>query len=237
MPPLAGAPALPVHVSHFGGRVAMQESQAGQLAALARNQSQIDQVFAVRQSLTGMQQPVVPRPTEPIVRTEAVVRKNNRFGMVVGSAEHKAAKLTVRNSEDGAVAKKQATIDKFWANNRESMLAADAALVEQEGNLSNLLVGQLKSIVISRTGHLPKAKNNNDGALLEETRAVILTQATTTMSPTPVAPPAPAPTAAGSGGPPFEEAFKVCPGCEVEGMVTPDQHGKYWCASCEQNLE
>jgi len=227
MPPLAGAPSLPVHVSRFGGRAAMQESQAGQLAALARNQSQIDQVFAVRQSLTGMQQPVVPRPTEPIVRTEAVVRKNNRFGMVVGSAEHKAAKLTVRNSEDGAVAKKQATIDKFWANNRESVLAAEPALVEQEGNLFNLLVGQLKSIVISRTGHLPNSKNNNDGALLEETRAVILTQATTTMSPTPVAPPAPAPTAAGSGGPPSEEAFKVCPGCEVEGMVTPDQQEKY----------
>ncbi|KAJ1627525.1 hypothetical protein T492DRAFT_1024267 [Pavlovales sp. CCMP2436] len=222
MPPLAGAPALPVHVSCFGGRAAMQESQAGQLAALARNQSQIDQVFAVRQSLMGMQQPVVPRPTEPIVRTEAV-RKNNCFGMVVGSAEHKAAKLTVRISEDGAVAKKQATIDKFWANNREAVLAAEAAL--------------LKSIVISRTGHLPKAKNNNDGALLEETRAVILTQATTTMPPTPVAPPAPAPTAAGSGGLPSEEAFKVCPGCEVEGMVTPDQHGKYWCASCEQNLD
>jgi hypothetical protein len=233
MPPLAGVPALPLVVSRFGGRAFIQGSQGSTLAALAHNDAQIDQVFAVRQVTTGMQQPVVPRPTEPIVRTEAV-RKNNRYGCVVGSDEFVAAKATVRNSETGAVAKKQATLDKFWANNRENVLAAEAALVEKAGDLSSLLVGQLKSIVISRTGHLPKAKNNNDGALLEETRVVILKQPTTTMPPAPVAPLASSPTSAGSAA--AEVAFKACSQCGVEGMITADHDGKFWC-SCDTNLD
>ncbi|KAJ1638337.1 hypothetical protein T492DRAFT_858580 [Pavlovales sp. CCMP2436] len=233
MPPIAGAPALPLAVSHFGGRAAMQDSQGRQLAALAHNDAQIDQVFAAREVITGMQQPVVPRPTEPIVRTEAV-RKNNRYGCVVGSDEFVAAKETVRNSEMGAVAKGQATLDKFWANNRGNVLAAEAALVEKAGDLFSLLVGQLKSIVISRTGHLPRAKNNSDGALLEETRGVILKQPITTMPPAPVAPLASSPTSAGSAA--AEVAFKACSQCGVEGMLMADHDRKFWC-SCDANLD
>lgn len=43
----------------------------------------------------------------------------------------------------------------------------------------------MASLVVSRTGHRPKAKNNKEGALLEETRALVAKGETSICPPTP----------------------------------------------------
>jgi hypothetical protein len=58
--------------------------------AFVTSRRDIDNLYALDRVLRDMQQPAVPRPTEPIIRTEAV-RKHNRHGCVVGSAESVAA--------------------------------------------------------------------------------------------------------------------------------------------------
>jgi hypothetical protein len=109
--------AAPVQ-SSFGGRAAVQHEQQAQLAMLAAARRDLDNLFAFNRVLRDMQQPAVPRPTEPIIRTEAV-RKHNRHGCVVGSAEFVAARVSVAGAAIDVAAKRAATAAKFWARHRK----------------------------------------------------------------------------------------------------------------------
>ena len=111
--------------------------------------------------LRHMQQPAVPRPTEPIIRTEAV-RKHTRHGCVFGSAEFVAARVSVAGAAIDVAAKRAATAAKFWARHLKAVLAAETALEEHGGDLSKVIkVGDLKALIISRTGRTVKAKTSD----------------------------------------------------------------------------
>ena len=201
----------------------MQSEQQAQLLALETARRDIDGLFAVNRVLHGMQQPAVPRPTEPIIRTEAV-RKHNRHGCVVGSAEFAAARASVAGAAIGAAAKKAATATKFWARHREAVLAAEAALEEHGGDLSQVTkVGDLKALIISRTGRTAKAKDRD--ALRAEAEAARRASGATLM---PEADSTAAPCATAGGG-------VSCPSCGAEhaaGQLEPDENGHMWCREC-----
>ena len=78
---------------------------------------------------------------------------------------------------------------RFWASRREDVRAAERALAEQSGDPSLLPVGQLKALIVSRTGKTPSVQNNKDGAMLIEARAALDKQSATLMPATP--PPTP----------------------------------------------
>ena len=43
----------------------------------------------------------------------------------------------------------------------------------EEARLTPLKVGEMKALIVGKTGHLPKAKSNKDGAMKEELRSVM----------------------------------------------------------------
>ena len=85
------------------------------------------------------------------------------------------------------------------------------------GELSEVTkVGDLKALIISRTGHIPTNKNGGD-ALRAEAEAALDASATTLMPDEDLA-------SASVGG--------SCPSCNKEhaaGQLTPDENGKLWC--------
>jgi hypothetical protein len=162
--------------SNLGGRAALQA-----VPTLEAARRDVDCIFVSNRVLHDMQQPVVPLPTEPIIRTEAV-RKNNRIGCVIESAKFVAAKASVACAAIGAAAKRPTTTTNFWARHREAVLAAEAALEEHRDHLSNVTkVGDLKALIISRTGRTVKAKADDRGALRAEAEAARRALDTTTM--------------------------------------------------------
>jgi hypothetical protein len=175
-----------------------------------------------------MQQPAVPLPTEKI-RRDADSKRSTKYGCVVGSDEHHAAVGQAADRERAGAAKKLASEAKFWDKHRAAVLDAEKTLVSPNG-LSNMQVGQLKAIVLSRTGPLPKAKNNKDGALLAEATAVVEKQTQSLL------PPPPASLAPLGGETDSDDDAEVwaCETCETEygasELPAPDENEHLWCA-------
>jgi len=232
---LSLAPA-PVRIN-FGGRAAVQESQGKQLAAIAQARADVDRIFALNRVLHEHNQPAVPRPTEPIYR-DAATLGHTREGVVVGSAEHRAARKARATRKDDAAAKKSASMNRFWTNHRTSVRTAESALVEHGGDLSKLKVSELKALIISRTGGMPKSKNNFNGAMVDEARAVIQSVAKTIIPPTP-------PRAVPSEAAPAEEDVEMaaveeaitCSFCGEESVPTCDERGNTFCSACDVRME
>jgi hypothetical protein len=193
-------------------------------------------------SLHEMQQPVVPRPTHA-VRRGADVRAHSRYGMIVGGANWQAAIAHARERGDTAATKKAATEKRFWSNHRASIRAAEQALAGSSGDASQLGVGQLKELIISRTGHVPKAKNNTGGALLGEAMAALTSQPNTLLPPTPPQTP-PRESATGAAqddvGDGVSDAGDSCPRCAVlleDVEPARDENGILCCGGCHEELD
>lgn len=222
----AAGPARAQVVSNAFGRAAVQEVQQQQIAAVDKARRDLDAVFALNRAIENASQPVVPRPVERIVRT-AAVRRNSRYGLVIGSDEHRAAQSTVAKEAGAALAKKAASASKFWANHGEGVLAAEAALLANGGELpASMTVGLLKSLIVSRTGRTAKAANNKNGEILAEARTALAAQPSTLM------PAVARPLLDLSDS-------RVCPTCHasVEIDPTPDENGHEWCAACQGRLD
>jgi hypothetical protein len=218
------------------GRGYYQDLQGSQDLQVERARKQVDAAFALERARKGALQPVVPLQTEAI-RRDAESLRSNRFGCIVGSAEHRAAVSRAREKGEEVARKKQATVATFWDKHRAAVLKAEAALVEL-GDLGKLQVGQLKTIVLSRTGHLPKAKSNLGGALLAEAMAAATAQPSTLLPPQPAAPAAPA-DALGDGDGEGDLAIWVCADCQAEleesALPAADENGHLWC-ECEGRI-
>lgn len=158
-------------ISRRFGRAFYEEERCTQADAVERGRHQVAVAFAVERARVGAMQPVVPVPTEPIRRDQAL-RMHNRYGCIVGSAEHAAAVKRAADAGAAAACKRSASEAAFWAKHRPAVLDAEDTLSEA-ASIDDLKVGQLKAIVLSRTGHQPKSKNNNDGALLAEAAAAV----------------------------------------------------------------
>ena len=97
---------------------------------------------------------------------------SNTNGAIIGSsdfvAEQECVVLKKKNKMDAAAAK----VSGFWANHRADIIAAEQQLVSQGGLVNDkFTVKALRALIVSRTGHGAKAKNNKDKALLKEALA------------------------------------------------------------------
>ena len=89
-------------------------------------------------------------------------------------AESKA----VRRGQQGDCSRREARDEvAFWTRHSDAVVGAEAALDAALGDLSQLQVGQLEGIVLSRTGHVPPAKTGKGDALLAEATAAVSEQA------------------------------------------------------------
>mmetsp|Transcript_50756 Transcript_50756/g.84131 ORF Transcript_50756/g.84131 Transcript_50756/m.84131 type:complete len:621 (+) Transcript_50756:212-2074(+) len=125
--------------------------------------------------------------------------KNKLCEQIVGLVVPGYPYQTPSDGEEGEVdepyekdAKRQKTDGakgKFWGNWREAVTAAEELLKARGGELAALGVGNLKAIIVSRTGHCAKAKNNTraqgqtEGAMLLEARAACDKQQSTQCPP------------------------------------------------------
>jgi hypothetical protein len=162
----------------------MQHSQAAQEAVLAATQIEIDALFEFREATAELRVAPAPVPAHRIDRT-AAARKHSRHGVVVGGAEWAAARADSAARASSSAAKKVASELKFWESRRADVRAAERALAEQSGDPSLLSVGQLKALIVSRTGKTASAKNNKEGAMLIEARAALDKQSATLIPATP----------------------------------------------------
>ena len=147
--------------------------------------------------------------------------------MVVGGSDW--ARMQAAELEE-PVRKRIRTMDSFWSNHRAEVLEAEAALVEASGDLAGVKkVGHLKGLIISRTGKVPRAKNNVNDALRAEAAQAVAAQALTLMPDSPATESAPA----------FDDA-EVMLACESCGEMTLstacDDDGRVWCA-CGERLD
>ena len=61
----------------------------------------------------------------------------------------------------------------FWTRQRDAVVGAEAALEAALGDLTKLQMGQLEGIVLSRNGHVPRAKTGMGDALLAGATAAV----------------------------------------------------------------
>lgn len=237
-PGAAQGTTVPDTQSRFGpkafGRQAVQQSQAQQWARIESARAEL----AVGKVLHQMQQPVVAPPQERIAR-DAATKQHSKFGLIIGSEEHQAAKVAVRERQASGVAKKAKTQAKFWSNHRAGVRAAEEVLAECDGDASQLSVSHVKNLIISRTGHMPKSKNNTGGAMLTEALEAIEKQSTTLLPPTPPSSPArSAPAADGTTPECRHPVDQVCSACNADtAEVMADENGMRWCTSCMARLD
>jgi ferredoxin len=134
------------------------------------------------------------------------------------------ARLSVAGAAIDVAAKRAATAAKFWARHRKAVLAAEAALEEHGGDLSKVIkMGDLKALIISRTGRTVKAKTGDGRDMLRAEAEAARRASGITLMPEAEAEAVPCATAGGGGS---------CPSCGVEhaaGQLEPDENGKLWC--------
>jgi len=189
---------MPLTTSRFGGREAQQRAMAETVTKAARMRAE---VTALQSAIGLAQAPVVDRPTHKIRRGQSA-RQHTRDGMVVGSDDWKRRVDKEEASQPSA--KRARTMDSFWSNHRAEVLGAEAALLAAGGNVADVRkVGDLKGLILLRTGKVPKAKNNAGGAILDEAQAAVEAQDRTLM------PDAPAESAPSSD----DEVIFTCDSC------------------------
>jgi hypothetical protein len=241
-PTTSTAPAPAPVVSHRFGREYYNMLHVSQAVVIEDHRNQVERLFALERARKGLEQPVVQRPTEPI-RRDAESKRSNKYGCIVGSEEHRAAVSSAKAGEAGAAQKKLDAEAAKWSKYCAVVLAVETALVDKGGDLKALQVSELKALVLSRTGHWPKAKNNKDGALLAEAVAAASAQPATLM---PAMPAAAAAASVGDVGGSADDALAdgalgvwACETCCEEFAATSlpqrDENGHYWC-TCDGRI-
>ncbi len=173
--------------SHFGGRAAVQEAQAEGQIAQQRAREYLRNVVAVANIVRqNRAPPVTEQATQPAKR-DAESRRHSRHGLIIGSDEHLAARSAQTAAAGVAAAKKVASERAFWEKHRVAVRGAEHALEEKCDDPELLGVGQLKAIIISRTGRTAKATNNKppEKQMLEEAKAAMSSQPSSLIPPTP----------------------------------------------------
>jgi len=156
-------------------------------AALAKKQTEIHAAMGV---VASSKEPVVPAPQIPVPRPNK--RSFNVHGCVITSETHGEQLAANKQAAKDAATAKTTSSNAFWESRRAAVRAAEAALVEAGSDPAKIATQkQLADLIISRTNHLPKAKNNavadgeTEGARLKEARSAMAKQKSTLMPPTP----------------------------------------------------
>ena len=185
--PAPAAAPVAARSSRTRRREEVQKQQDLTAAALAKKQKEIHAALGV----------VAAAKVAPVaVPTMAVPRPNkkslNVHGCVITSKTHGQQIAVDKQAVEDADAKKADKENEFWQRHRPAVRNAEAAL-EEAGGTPSKIKGQklLDALIVSRTGHLPKAKNNNvasgdtEGARLKEARAALTLSKETLCPPTP----------------------------------------------------
>lgn len=219
--------------SRSGWREAQDENRAATEAAIARAAVEIE---AAHRAIDTIDAPPVETPTLVVPRSHP--KSKNQFGCCLTSGDHLRELQAVKEAEveNNRVKENRATA--FWEGWREKAKAAEGKL-QAEGTPTKLKVGEMKALIVSRTGHLPKAKNNLSPLkpMLSETRAAIGSVSISVCPPTP--PPRLTPPPSATDGTVADEGEAegavICPSC---GRVDPDVYlddGKAFC-TCEARV-
>jgi hypothetical protein len=112
--------------------------------------------------LAGAEKVKVPRRKRTSLNTNGAIISSDDF-----SAEAECVALKKKSKVDAGAPKQSG----FWANHRAAINAAEQLFADRAGVIDNLLVKDLKALIVSRTGHVPTANSNTGDALLIEARA------------------------------------------------------------------
>ena len=133
-----------------------------------RKYSMSDVYFAADAQLVHFER----HPLPGAVRLDARVVRTRRIELpcLLALAESKGGEARQRGDCSREEARDKVV---FWTRQRDAVVGAEAALKAALGDLSKLQMGQLKGIVLSRTGHLPRAKTGKGDALLAGATAAV----------------------------------------------------------------
>ena len=128
------------------------------------------------------QQPVLSVEEQPKQKLDRRRRSRNADGCIVSDVSYEQGRLqSTQKKVNDKKKKDQKKKDQEVKFRRTWAPLIDKALVSLEkrrladgaAKLSPLKVGEMKALIVGKTGHLPRAKNNTDGLMKLELRAVI----------------------------------------------------------------
>ena len=175
--------AMPAGVgsSRTGWRAAQDAQRAAVNQSLDRKEKEI--AAATKATAIAHTAPV-PAPTLHVPRSRP--KSKNEMGLCLTSGAHLKELEAVEKEKAAKEKEKENRAKQFWINWRPKVKAAEAALTTH-GTPSKLRPGDLKALVVSRTGHCAKAPNNKspEKPLLAEVREAMEEKCATQCPPTP----------------------------------------------------
>ena len=130
----------------------------------------------------SFQEPVLSIEEQPKQKLDRRRRSRNKDGCIVSDVEYEEGRLLSAQKKVDEKKKKDQKKEKREVNFRRTWAPLiDKALVSLEkhrsadgaAKLSPLKVGEMKALIVGKTGHLPRAKNNTDGLMKLELSTVI----------------------------------------------------------------
>ena len=213
--------------SRSGWRAAQDAQRRAIEAAIQKNEREL---AAAGVALTRAETAPVAAPQLTVPRSRP--RSKNQNGCCIWSEAHLAELEAVKEHKEATAAKKVQRVDQFWERWRPAVRGAETS-IESLGTPSKLKVCALKGLVVSRTGHCPKAKNNKPPAceLLAEARAAIAASRSTMCPSTPEA------GQRGDAGDDTSTEPVITCDC---GVIQPEVHvqedGMAFCIACEARV-
>lgn len=188
------------------------------------------EVAAAMKAVAIVEAPPVSNPINVVPRSRPKSSKNE-YGCCITTGDHLKELEAVRLDEEKKLNDKETRTRNFWESWRSKVRAAEADLAAQ-GTPSKLKVGNMKAVIVSRTGHLPKAKTNLSPLkpMLLETRAAIESGSMSICPPTP--PPASSPASLTDDEMNDEDdssGVVICPSCEKTDPEVYLMNGMAFC--------
>jgi hypothetical protein len=148
----------------------------------AAEERMTEELSALGEVWESFQEPVLSIEEQPKQKLDRRRRSRNKDGCIVSDVEYEEGRLLSvqkkdeeQKAKDEKREKRERHFRKTWAplidkamESLEKHQSADGA-----AQLSPLKVGEMKALIVGKTGHLPRAKNNTDGAMKLELRGVI----------------------------------------------------------------
>lgn len=159
-----------------GAELVRNSTQAKADAALVKGRSQVQALVG---TLTMFEAPVMDTPTQTLDRKR---KSSNTTGAIASSDEYIAdlrrASDQKKDKAKAKTAKLEGKVRKFARKWTALVASAEAILAKHEpisaAALGEILkVGELKALIVSRTGRTGSAKNNKDGAIAAEAFKVL----------------------------------------------------------------
>ena len=222
------APPEDIGSSRSGWRAAQDEKRRAVEASIQKNEREL---AAAGVALVRAETAPVAAPQLTVPRSRP--RSKNQYGCCISSGSHQTELEAEKQHKEATAAAKAQRADQFWERWRPAVRGAESS-IESLGTPSKLKVCELKGLVVSRTGHCAKAKNNKPPAceLLAEARAAIAASRSTMCPPTPEA---------GQRGDTGDDDASTQPAITCDcGLIQPEvrlqDDGMAFCIACEARV-